>query len=685
MTSAQDVPRKSRIIPILKEVFEEASGNEVNGDLTTTFLEMGMDSLFLTQVSMALSKKFKVKITFRQLLEEYTNLDQLSQFIDSALPAEALPVQKTESSSTAVTPAAAPSDGRASVVVPPKANVPRMMPAFTASSPSAPAGALEQLISQQLELMARQIELLGGGAVVPDALPAASPAAELPSNASEAQSAAVSTPAEVTTAPTPSNAAAPSPAAAETGEKKAFVGPQLKITKSQTTALTAKQKQHVDALIQRYNGRTKGSKAFAQAHRAHLADPRVVAGFKPLLKEIVYPLVVNRSQGSKLWDIDGNEYVDMLNGFGSNYFGHRAPFVIEALERQLKIGIEIGPQHPLAGQLAEELSAFLGHDRVAFCNTGSEAVLGAMRIARTITGRDLIAMFTGAYHGIFDEVIVRGTRSQRSVPASPGIQPGAVSNILVLDYATDETLKILKQRAGELAAILVEPVQSRMPELQPREFLHELRALTQQSGTALIFDEVVTGFRAGPQGAQGHFGLKADIATYGKVLGGGMNIGVIAGSSRFMDALDGGAWQFGDESVPEVGVTYFAGTFVRHPPALVAAKAVLDHVKAEGPDLQRRVNEKTARLVNEINAYAERIRVPVKLTHFTSVIRVAFTQDVALGELLFAHLREKGVHIWDHRPVYMTAAHTDEDVAFVIDAFKRSLDEMKQGDILPES
>lgn len=470
---------------------------------------------------------------------------------------------------------------------------------------------------------------------------------------------------------------------ADTEGKKVFLGPQLRISKSQAATLTHKQRQYLDEFILRYNSRTKSSKEYAQAHRNHLADPRVVSGFKPLFKEITYPIVVNRSLGSKLWDIDGNEYVDMLNGFGSNYFGHRAPFVIEALEQQFKQGIEIGPQHPLAGELADELAEYLNHDRIAFCNTGSEAVLGAMRMARTSTGRDLIAMFTGAYHGIFDEVIVRGTRNQRSLPASPGIQPGAVSNILVLDYATPETLEILKQRSSELAAILVEPVQSRMPELQPREFLHDLRALTTKSGTALIFDEVVTGFRVGAQGAQGHFGLKADIAAYGKILGGGMNIGVIAGTRHFMDTLDGGAWQFGDDSIPEVGVTYFAGTFVRHPPVLAAAKAVLKHLKAEGPTLQQRVNEKTARLVHEINAYAKLTRIPVKLTHFTSIIRVAFTQEVPYGELLFAHLRESGVHIWDHRPVYMTAAHTDQDIDFVIGAFKRSFDELLKADILP--
>jgi glutamate-1-semialdehyde aminotransferase len=306
-----------------------------------------------------------------------------------------------------------------------------------------------------------------------------------------------------------------------------------------------------------------------------------------------------------------------------------------------------------------------------------------MRIARTVTGRNKIVMFVGAYHGIFDEVIVRGTKKMRSLPAAPGIQPGAVDNILVLDYGTPETLDIIRKNINDLAAVLVEPVQSRLPELQPKEFLLELRAITEQAGTPLIFDEVVTGFRTCPGGAQEYFGIKADLATYGKVLGGGMNIGLIAGKSKYMDALDGGFWQYGDGSIPEVGVTYFAGTFVRHPPALAAAKAVVKYLKAKGPQLQKKLNEKTASLVSTLNEYFSSVSVPLQLTNFASVMRVGYTKDVPFGELLFVHLREKGVHIWDHRPCFLTIAHSDEDIAFVIDAFKQSIKEMQQGEFLP--
>ena len=159
--------------------------------------------------------------------------------------------------------------------------------------------------------------------------------------------------------------------------------------------------------------------------------------------------------------------------------------------------------------------------------------------------------------------------------------------MIVLDYGTPRIARISSASTpSELAAVLVEPVQSRHPRFSRVEFLHELRKITERSGTALIFDEVVTGFRVHPGGAQALFGIRADLATYGKVVGGGMPIGVLAGKPHFMDALDGGMWQYGDDSFPEVGVTFFAGTFVRHPLALAACMPCSQHFKEAGPALQ---------------------------------------------------------------------------------------------------
>jgi len=416
-----------------------------------------------------------------------------------------------------------------------------------------------------------------------------------------------------------------------------------------------------------------------------MADPRVVSGFRPLTKEIAYPLVVERSKGAHLWDLDGNEYVDALNGFGMSLFGWQPDFVLDAIRRQLELGYEIGPQHPLAGEVAKLLCEVTGHERAALCNTGSEAVLGALRIARTVTGRETVALFTGSYHGINDEVIVRGTKKLRAVPAAPGILRNTAEHVLVLDYGTPESLQIIRERAHELAAVLIEPVQSRRPDFRPVEFLREVRAITEASGALCIFDEIVTGFRCHPGGTQALFDIHADLATYGKVIGGGYPIGAIAGRRAYMDALDGGQWQYGDDSVPTVGVTYFAGTFVRHPLALAAAKAVLEHLKHAGPALQERLNARTAAMADELNGFFVEVGAPIAIKQFASLWRTQFLEDQPLQDLLFAMMRSRGVHILDNFPCFFTSAHDEADFRQITEAYKASVLELQEAGFLPRN
>ncbi len=461
----------------------------------------------------------------------------------------------------------------------------------------------------------------------------------------------------------------------EMAELKKPFGATARIEK-QSATLDRKQQVFLDELTHRYNKKTKLSKEYTQQHRAHMADPRVVSGFKPLTKELVYSIVVNKSHGSRLWDLDGNEYIDALNGFGSNFLGYQPESVTKALHRQIENGYELGPQHDLAGKVCKLICEFTNFDRSALCNTGSEAVLGAMRIARTVTGRSTIVAFAGSYHGIVDEVIVRGTKNLKSFPAAPGIMPESVQNMLILDYGTEESLEIIRQRAHELAAVLVEPVQSRRPEFQPVGFLKELRQITYDSGTALIFDEVITGFRMHPGGAQAMFGVQADLGTYGKVVAGGLPIGVIAGRKLYMDALDGGFWEFGNASVPESGVTYFAGTFVRHPLALAASLASLEYMKMKGPSLQASINEKTRGLADALNQICIQKGVAIYAARFGSLWKIKFKEEIPYSDLLFTLMREKGIHIWDGFPCFLTEAHDAADVKTIIDKFGESVDEL---------
>ena len=675
--TAEPVARKPRLINQLREVIEDVAGFDlVEADADANFIELGLDSLMLTQVALQLQKTFAVKITFRQLMCDAGSLDCLAALLDRQLPPEAPP---------------------ATQAAPPPAPLPLASPAMELPTPSVllpthlqAAGAdgdwMRAVIAQQMQLMTQQLALLAGShgtfvAPVLDPAPAHGPAA-------------TATPATPTTAPgnVPGTGTGIAPVTAVSDEEVAIAHTKYDVAKAfgaiarihnTHTELTGRQRARLDAFMRRYIERTQASKDYTQAHRAHLADPRVVNGFRPLLKEITYQIVVDRSKGSRVWDIDGNEYIDVLNGFGMNLFGWQPDFVLEAVKRQLDLGYEIGPQHPLAGEVAKLICDVTGFDRAGLCNTGSEAVMGTIRIARTVTGRSTLVIFTGSYHGIFDEVIVRGTKKLRSVPAAPGILRNTAENVLVLDYGTEESLAIIRERAGEIAAVLVEPVQSRRPDFQPREFLQQLRTITRDAGALLIFDEVVTGFRAHPRGAQQVLGIDADLASYGKIVGGGFPIGVIAGKREYMDALDGGQWQFGDESIPTVGVTYFAGTFVRHPLALAAAKAVLEHIQAQGPALQERLNASTAAMAAELNAFCEQVGAPIAIKHFASVWKTIFTQDHPLQDLLFAMMRSRGIHVLDNFPCFFTTAHTQADFAAIVKAFKDAVLELQAAEFIP--
>src|ERR1019366_8429922 len=264
-----------------------------------------------------------------------------------------------------------------------------------------------------------------------------------------------------------------------------------------------------------------------------------------------------------------------------------------------------------------------------------------------------------------------------SAPVAPGIPRESLTNVVVLDYGTPESLEWIRQNAQDLAAVLVEPVQSRHPHLQPREFLQEIRKITQESGAALIFDEVVTGFRAHLGGCQALFGVRADLATYGKVVAGGMPIGILAGKAAFMDALDGGAWHFGDDSYPEVGVTFFAGTFIRHPLTLAAMKAVMQHFQQQGPGLQERLNERTAKLVKTINEFFEFQQVPTRIEHFASFFYFALPVEEHFASLFYYFLRMKGIHILEGFPCFLSTAHTDADLEKIVAAFKESVYDMQ--------
>ena len=641
-------------------IFENLSGRPFGADETgASFLELGFDSLLLTQAAQGLQTAFGVQIRFRQLLDDLPSVDDVTRHIAELCPQE---MAKPAAIVQAVAPAAPAPAGPGPVAT---------IPAVTAGQPA--SSGLDALMREQLDvmsrLMERQLQALSGQPAAP-AIAAAAPALQ-PSPAPQPIVAA-----QIQPAPVP-QAAASNATAGSTARFKPLI-------RTGNEPLTEAQRAHISRLTKLYVGKTATSKRLADQHRPVLADPRTVSGFAADWKEMVYPIVSARAKGAQIWDVDGNAYIDLVNGYGQTAFGHAPDFVVDAVQAQLTDGFAIGPQSPLAHEASKLFCELTGHARVAFCNTGSEAVMAAMRVTRTVTGRDRIGAFSGAYHGQFDEVLVRGVGEQhRSVPAAPGIPADAVGRMTILDYGTDESLAWLREHAHELAAVLVEPVQSRRPGYLPAAFLKELRAITEKAGTALVLDEVVTGFRVHPAGVQALLGIKPDLATYGKVVGGGLPVGLLAGTPRFMDALDGGAWRFGDDSVPEVGVTFFAGTFVRHPLALAATVAVLRHVKEKGPALTDALTQRMQGLVEALRRAFVRVGWDVPIESYGSVAYFEPGRDHRLGSLLHYHLRARGIFIQEHYPCFLTTQHGDAEIAAIIAAFEDSLALMRRDGMLP--
>ncbi|WP_419724006.1 MupA/Atu3671 family FMN-dependent luciferase-like monooxygenase [Streptomyces pratensis] len=398
---------------------------------------------------------------------------------------------------------------------------------------------------------------------------------------------------------------------------------------------------------------------------------------------MLYPIAARSAYGSRLTDVDGNEYTDISMGFGALLLGHEAPCVTDAVRRHLSDGLRFGPRSPDAGEAAALLASLTGMDRVAFASSGTEANSAAVRLARAATGRDKVVMFRGSYHGHIDSVLGRtGGPGRRTVPVSRGIPASAVAELIVLEYGAQESLDTVDALGDTVAAVLVEPVQCRNPGLRPVEFLRALRELTARRGIVLLFDEMLTGLRPHPRGAQEHFGVVPDLATYGKALGGGFPIGAVAGRADLLDGVDGGFWQYGDASRPPRETTFFGGTYMQHPLSMAAARAVLTHLTERGPALQEGLNARTQALADRLNGFFRDEEFPLEAAHFGSMFRFVHRAEM---ELLYHHLQLRGVYVWEWRSFYLSTAHTDEDVDHVADAVEGSLRDLREGGFFPRA
>ncbi|MBF0377028.1 MAG: amino acid adenylation domain-containing protein, partial [Desulfamplus sp.] len=641
---------KTHIFDILAEIVKKASGIDMNRvDIASNYISLGFDSLVVVRIDQGIKKHFNLEIDMGLYYDEVDSLSKLIDYIADNLPSD-----------WASANLAAPEPAEIPIPAP---NMPVNIPVTAAPILSTPAisekvgSDLEALLNAQMramsDLMHHQLDVLGAYSHTKTTSTYKFPSvSEKPQTVfSKELQPCQAVPQQSQSAPSdPLNP--PKPKIAE-----------IRAMKFDPDSLNSSQQKFLERFIPPYIEKTKKSKLYAQEHRTHLADWINTLGFRRSIKEIVYPIVSERSLGSRVWDIDGNEYIDIAMGYGVNLFGHSPSFVTKAIKDQVERGVELGPQNRFVGEVAKMISEMTGMDRVAFCNTGSEAVMMALRAAQAVSRKDRIALFMGSYHGNSDLVI---------------------KDTLLLRYGEESALNIIRENAHELAAVLVEPVQSRNPSLQPKEFLHALRALTTELGIVLIFDEMINGFRCHPGGAQAVFGVRADMATYGKVPAGGMPIGIVAGSKECMEVIDGGLWDYGDDSVPGQEVIFFGGTFCKHPFAMAAAHACLLHMKEKGPSLQEKVNLRTTNFANEINDFFEKENIHIKIAWFASQFIFQptlplYRQPVPPPDttVWFHLLMSKGIYTWERRICFFSEAHTDEDVEKIIKAIKESSLELK--------
>jgi len=699
-------PRYELITLKLKAIINRLTGFDGDEiDVHQSYLDAGVESLLLIQVGQAIHEEFGIKVSLMQLLDQLGTVSSLAAYLDekSVAPlqasapsetpplADVVPQQKINEPTVAIAAIEASPTPVTDAVRHTTANIDASLAQYglpangseKVSEPMAPRTLVERIMNHQLSLMSRQLELLNNSYVA-EGTPAAQSTLSMTTGA--VRSPSKEAPAEqLPKQNNGSSTASPQPIVGLNVDNTAHVAYQP-LEKGSTGGLNPVQQNHLKDLIARHTQRTRESKRLTEKYRPVFADGRNSVGFRQIWKEMVYQVIGARMVGSRIWDVDDNEYVDLAMGFGVHLFGHSPRFLTEALASRLEDGLGLGVQSDLAGRAAELLCEITNSERATFCNSGTEAVLAAIRVARTVTRRNRIALFAGAYHGWSDVTTVRGLGAGgvlQATPASPGVSPNTVQDVLVLEYDSPRSLEYLKEHCHELAAVLVEPVQSHRPDLQPKQFLQELRRITEQVETPLIFDEMVTGFRVHAGGVQALFGIQADLVTYGKVLGGGVPIGVVAGKSWLMNTFDGGLWNFGDASYPIAEKTLFGGTFFKHPLSMAAACAILEHLKDRGPELQEQLNETTTNLVQRLNSCLAELKAPIRVVHFGSLFRFVFDRSTAFTDLFFYHLLNNDVFTWEGRNCFLSVAHGRKEIEQIINAVRKTVIDMQAGEFLP--
>jgi glutamate-1-semialdehyde 2,1-aminomutase len=373
------------------------------------------------------------------------------------------------------------------------------------------------------------------------------------------------------------------------------------------------------------------------------------------------PRFIARAQGARLFDVDGNEFIDYIGSWGPMLIGHRHPDILAAIEKALTIGTSFGAPTELELELAEEIiDAVPSMEMLRLVNSGTEATMSALRVARGFTGRDLTIKFEGCYHGHVDSLLVKAGSGMATlgIADTQGVPKGFSDTTLALPYNSVEALELaFAERGDQIAAVILEPVVGNMGCVVPTpEFLAALQHLTQKHGALLIFDEVMTGFRLARGGAQERFGIRPDLSTFGKVIGGGLPIGAYGGRRDVMN------------KVAPVGPIYQAGTLSGNPLAVSAGLAMLRHIKAH-PEIYPYLEKITARLceapppgvtVNRVGSMFTMFFTETPVTDYET----AKTSDTGRFARFFHHLLGEGIYFAPSQfeAGFVSVAHTEADI-----------------------
>jgi glutamate-1-semialdehyde 2,1-aminomutase len=381
------------------------------------------------------------------------------------------------------------------------------------------------------------------------------------------------------------------------------------------------------------------------------------------------PLFIARGDGSRIVDVDGNQFLDYIGSWGPLILGHRPACVIEAVAATLETGTTFGAPTGRETELAELLIAAVPSvELVRLVNSGTEATMSALRVARGFTGRNLTVKFEGCYHGHVDSLLVRAGSGLLTlgIADTAGVPAAFADTTIALPYNDLERIEALFRHMGnEIAAVIVEPVAGNMGCVAPRPgFLEGLREVTQRHGALLIFDEVMTGFRVSPGGAQRLYDIKPDLTTMGKIIGGGLPLAAYGGRADIM------------KKVAPLGPVYQAGTLSGNPVAVSAGVAMLRHLNAH-PEIYQTLEDRAARLTAVAPAGATVNRVGSMFTWFFTEQEVtdretAKTSDTARFARFFHHLLEHGVYFppSQFEAAFLSAAHSDADIDATIAAIR---------------